>query len=294
MSAVKYIRRDYLERQSREINALTNLYSYLSTGVEKRDFGVDKIAPSLGMSTGQMSQFAATLEKLGILKRRLEYNAIIDGTPRAGRTYHWTLLMPQDEALNTLEQFHKTDLEDHAHPPAKSLKTRILDALNEHGSFESVEALAKVLRQPNENIDYHNVTHLLYSLSSSGYITFQNTGKYHKSNKSNDKKIPINIELRKIQSKPKKVENNVSIIHPVPAITEQSNNWNNMIDETNFPTIAKLHNRREWLEKASQFADNAGEIDLAIELMERTGKELSPIEAEALKLWEIVKKLRGS
>jgi hypothetical protein len=54
---------------------------------------------------------------------------------------------------------------------------------------------------------------------------------------------------------------------------------------TQYPDIAKIVKRREYLEQAAQLAENANEDDLAIVLLERSAKPMAPVEDQAIKLF---------
>jgi hypothetical protein len=87
--------------QEKERATLDALYERLEVGKEALDMSSKTLGAEIGV--GDRAAPAITLfEELGILRRRMEYgNATTNGLP-FGRHYHWTLVVPKDEAVTKL------------------------------------------------------------------------------------------------------------------------------------------------------------------------------------------------
>ncbi len=65
---------------------------------------------------------------------------------------------------------------------ADSLKARLLKTIVQRGPFSTLRALTEAVRQPNDNFDQHEVTHLLFRLNKDGCVKFverSNNGLEH-------------------------------------------------------------------------------------------------------------------
>jgi hypothetical protein len=284
---------NFTNRQAREYDALLALYAYMPTvGTEARFMSSGKFAHEVKMGVPFIDAAVRTYEKCGILTRRLEFGAM-DATGRKvnGRSYHWTLLMGREDGLAALDKQHKRE-RDALKPPTlrkDSLKARVLAAVTEYQHFETTSDLVKVVRRDGDNIDLHNMTHVMESLAKEGRINFDRG--------STKDRIPYNIRLSKNGAKtltliqPEEIVMEASDIienneEPTPLIIQLPN------ESTNFPTIERLIKRRTWLETAASLAENAEEDDLAISLLDRANKPLTPLEAEAVRLYEVYLKDR--
>jgi DNA-binding MarR family transcriptional regulator len=294
----KGIRPSILDRQKRERILLQALYNEMPIGVEVKFMRASRVADKLGISTGFVDSAVRTFEELGILTRRLEFGAKdTQGKTITGRSYHWTMLLFKDEALPKLDKYYEAENNERIQPKnGNSLKSRIMMAFTDHDKFETMDDLAKAVRRNNENLDYHNLTHVMESLAQEGKITFDRG--------TTKSKIPFNIRLTKNGNKsiqPIKPED-IVLEKSTVIVEDHADDWKNpwltpiapVTDTEKYPTISKLFKRREWLESAAKLAENAEEEDLAITLLERANKPFSVLEQEAIDLFQAYKSCKDS
>jgi hypothetical protein len=285
-----YLRSTFFARQEREIEILDKLYGFMPIGVEQV-FSAEKLGQAFGLSLPVMSRFASDLEEAGILFRRMEYNALIDGERRSGRTFFWTLMVNKADAHKRLIALQEKQQKDYNHPPAPrgtSLKRRVLAAVTTYEKFDTIDELFVKVRRGSENIDRHNLTHVMESLAREGKISFER--------KSTKERIPYNIRSTKYNKKdvfskePVTVEEVVA--DALPELPEES--YMPPTISEGFPLILKLLQRQEWLEKAAKLAEEASEEDIAIMLQERASKPMTAFEAEAVALYKAYMACRES
>lgn len=286
-----YLKSNFLDRQNREKVLLNSLYNEMSVGIEQRFMRASRLATHLGIATAFVDSAARVFESTGILARRLEFGAKDSfGKTVTGRSYHWTLLVSKVDALMRLEKYHEQErklLNKAPAPKSTSLKTRIMWALSKVDKFDTMEDLLKAVRRNGENLDFHNMRHVMESLVREGKISFDHG--------TTSEKIPFNIRMTKVGTKSTQQEQTTII----PAV-ELQNPWRQddppaeevipkekpFVLPLEFPTITKLVNRREQLEAASKLAENAEEEDLAILLLERANKPFTTLEQEAIDLYQ--------
>jgi len=289
-----YVRNSLIERQNRDYACTEKIYGVLpSVGEELQDASATQIGQVLGITVTQMRALAADLEAIGALSRRIEYNAMINGERKQGRSAYWKLTLDRVDTLKKLKEYHANERAkaDHApvaritSPKSISLKSRIIEALNDQ-SFKTVDELAAQVMGDGRKIDFHNLTHVLYSLRKENKIAFEN-------GRTKDR-VPFNIRLAKNGTKPKpEVEPPPAADYPNPFIED---NWPlpaSMEKEESkktlaelFPIINRLKDRRLLLEQAAKLAEDANETDLAITLLEKAGTGTTPLEQEAVRLFE--------
>jgi hypothetical protein len=280
-----YLKSNFLDRQKREKVLLHSLYNEMPVGIEQRFMRASRLATHLGIAASFVDSAARVFESLGILTRRLEFGAK-DSTGKtiSGRSYHWTLLISKENALLRLQKYHEQEqtLTNKAPAPkSTSLKTRIMWALSKVDKFETMEDLLKAIRRNGENIDFHNMKHVMESLVREGKISFDHG--------TTNEKIPYNIRMTKVgtkstQNTPLTIKAEIAP-EPEKIVPEEEQSSSPFIPATDFPTITKLVNRRERLENASYLAESAEEEDLAILLMERANKPFTTLEQEAIDLY---------
>jgi len=291
MVAVTYVPTSVYTRQERERETLEKLYTLMEVGIET-DTGVSAIAKKVGISYSQMNKITLNLEKSGILTRRSTWSR--DDT---GRSSFWSLRMSKEDALSTLTDFQSHELDGFL--TNRSLKTRMLQAIQEQGKFATVLDILNYIREPNENIDLHNMTHVLNSLREQGQVSFvRGKGKTRTTSNEN---VPYNITYTGEEMTPLTKES--LIIHTQPAYNSE---WG--VPEVStapvvvpaeesapvsiyaalsdaYPLIANLARRREFLVYASELADKANETELALELLAKSQTESTSIEEEIIRLW---------
>jgi hypothetical protein len=276
-----HLRPNFLDRQKREKILLQALYQDMPVGVEVRFMRASRVATKLGIATAFVDAAVRTFESLNILVRRLEFGAK-DATGKVitGRSYHWTILRNENDALLRLQKYHEQEqlrINKPLSPKATSLKSRILKALSEQGKFDTMDDLLHAIVRNGENVDFHSMKHVMESLVREGKIDFER-------GTTNDH-IPYNIRRTKYAQKVTPVEP----VEPTPDLVQEPEEVTpipvikSLIE---FPLIMKLIGRRGWLEQAASLAEIAGEEDLAITLLERTNKPFSPFEEEAVALYE--------
>lgn len=299
--ALKHAQRQpFLTRQEKEKSILIGLYTYLpEIDKEYRCMSAGKLSNLVNVGPQTVDRAIRTFEQLGIISRRLEFSAMNDnGRVIPGRSYHWTINMGLKAASEALEQFHNKEIKEAKDPApwGTSTKARIMIALRKQQKFDTMNDLAKAVRKPGENLDFHNLTHVMESLASEGKITFDR-------GKTKDR-IPFNIRLTKNGAKTEEVI--VPIIKPEDIVIEDIPNdviedneepvplarfvdVSTVIAQEEYPTITRLIRRREWLETAARLAEDAEEDDVAITLLDRANKPLTPLEMEAIRLYEALK-----
>lgn len=271
-------------KRKNEREILDVLYTSMPVG-EEITTGAGVIAQYAGISYSQMNSIAREFESLGILNRRSTWSG------GGGKQVLWKLNMPKADAVLMLEEFQTSLSATHSdgNKHSLSLKTRILNAIKEEGSFNTVEEILNIIRQPNENIDLHNMTHCLYVLRTQGKITFKTDshGKNQK-RKSNDS-IPVGImytetaprSYKRSNSSPEAiVQPTVSVPTPEPVVTEAI-----ISAPAAFPLIRTLVNRRATLEAAAALAEQAGEDEMALNLLEKAQMKTSDFNEEVVALW---------
>jgi DNA-binding transcriptional ArsR family regulator len=292
-------RKPFLTRQEKEKEILLGLYnSCPQVNTEYRFMAAGKLANIIGVGPQTVDRALRTFESLGILTRRLEFGAINSkGQTIPGRSYHWTLIMGLKAASNALEEFHNKEIREAKEPSpwGTSTKARIMIALRKQSKFDTMDDLARAVRKPGENLDYHNLTHVMESLAREGKISFDR-------GKTKDR-IPFNIRLTKNGAKTEEVVVPVImpediVIEDIPAPIEDNEepvplarfvDVSAVLTSDEYPTITRLIRRREWLETAARLAEDAEEDDVAITLLDRANKPLTPLEMEAIRLFEAYK-----
>jgi dsDNA-binding SOS-regulon protein len=263
-----------IDRQKREHDLLLDLYRVMpQRNVEYHFMRASRLAEALEVSTSFVDAAIRTFESCGIISRRLEFGAVRDGKVITGRSYHWTLLLPLDEAVDALGNFHAAQKES----TTNSLKARIMDAITVYKHFPTMDDLTRAIIRPGDNLDRHNMTHVLMVLSKEGKINLsRGTTKDH---------IPYNISLSKKSERSLLQTITEEVIVPEPEVIEEPTFDVPVNMGEKFPIIRRLVKRRAWLEEAAKLAEDAAEEDLAILLLERSNKTLTPLEIEAVDMF---------
>lgn len=258
--------------------AVSTLYEILpAIGVESDNMNVSTLAPKVGVTPNQLDRIIRKLEGQGALTRRIVY------TGNKGKQSFWTLNVTKDEAIALTSN---TTL-----PDASSLRSRILAALTEK-DYESVYDLMLAVRRENESIDLHNITHVIRSLRQQGKVSFKVTtsGRRGKGKGNRTDNIPYGISLI-----------NKAVAEPLPEPTPEPESTPEPDDAPSpmiafshtFPLIMRVVMRREFLERAALLAEQGGEADLALSLMEKAEVSLTPFEQEVVALWNAYQECKG-
>lgn len=271
------LRSTSIDRQKRERELLFNLYHLMPQKTEYRFMRASRIAEKVGAAASFVDASLRTFEACGIISRRLEFGAVKEDKVVTGRSYHWTLLMTLDDAVEALDYYHANEQGGRS----VSLKVRIMDALTIYKSFETMDALTKAIVKPDENIDRHNMTHILMALVKEGKISLlRGTTK---------DRIPYSIKLSKNgeRSLLQTISEEVIVVQPEEVEEVQEATFDIPVTvgykyPLKYPLIRRLVKRRAWLEEAAKLAEDAAEEDLAITLLERSNKPMSPLETEAV------------
>jgi hypothetical protein len=89
-------------QHEKQLRLLRALYQELPAwGTQRKDFSVSRFCDSLGLKTHDRF-YVQTFEELGIISKVLEYGSPKNGM-NPGRHYHYTLLMPEEEAVARLQ-----------------------------------------------------------------------------------------------------------------------------------------------------------------------------------------------
>lgn len=266
-------------RQENEIKVVNALYESMPIGVEIPT-GANTIAKHIGISHAQVATIAYDLERIGVISRREVWPG------GGGKRVLWTLNMSKEDALSAVIDFQSNSVD------TRSLKARILEAIKTKGKYNSALEILNDIRQPNENLDLHNITHCMYSLRTQGRITFKTKGGGSGKLRMSNDRVPVGITYR--EPKSRKVIHNSSpapiaevetvvpeSVEPVtPAIMDYG------VEGHGFPLIKALVNRRITLETAASMAEAAGEDDLALKLLEKAQADESAFNQEVIALWE--------
>ena len=245
---------------------LSNIYEGHSVNQEFQT-SAEKLANSVKIHGTTVAKFLNFLKEEGIISVRRTY-----GKGRGPKSLY-TILKPFPEAQKIVIQDHNNSLME------GSLKARIMGILS-HGpnglTFKTTRELGDRLNLTNGgSTDFHNLTHVLHVLKREGKITFDTD--------STKDKVPYNIKLKAFRETNKPVDIMEEASESTPEISEAPRA---VLDAPSaFPVIEHLMARRERLETAAQLATEAKEEDIAIMLMERAEKPLSPLEEEAINLY---------
>jgi hypothetical protein len=269
-------RSSFIDRQKRERELLFNLYRLMPQKTEYRFMRASRIAETLGVSTSFVDAAIRTFESCGIISRRLEFGAIKDGAVITGRSYHWTLIPTLNDAVDMLDDYHVNQRS--GNNASVSLKARIMDAMNTYKSFDTMDDLTKAIAKPGENVDRHNMTHILMALVKEGKISLlRGTTK---------DRIPYNIKLSKNGERSLLQTINEEVITQPEEVEVVESTFDIPVTVgEKYPLIRRLVKRRAWLEEAAKLAEDAAEEDLAITLLERSNKPMSPLETEAVDMF---------
>lgn len=244
----------------REVDFLTTLYDFWKVGTPYKS-SAKELAATLAVPLSTVSTIVTRLSRLGLIKR--EYKV----TRQVGREAFYILTLSKEEALNKLKVSATSD----------SLKQRALNAIQENGEFTDALSLMRYIALPGENIDLHNLTHVLESLRVQGVVTFKRRGK------QNSSSVPTRIKARVNGTQPESNPSTQPEPNPASIVetTEQISD--------NYPLIKALVNRRNSLEQAAKLAEEAGCDTIAIELLEAANKPLAPFEEEVVRLYNSCK-----
>lgn len=264
-----------------EISAIRRLYEILpDVGVENsNNINALRIAKDINLTTSQATRIIRKLDSAGILNRRIAFSG-------KGKESYWKLLVPLNEAIKKMQN---------TLPPA-SMRGRILAAIEEHGEFSSAAEILEYIRKPGENLDPHNITHVLRALRQQGKVTFKQT-KNNRTGVARGKHkegVPYAIGSGTVletysNSSPESVALPEPEPRPAPVPTPAS-----IMEAPEFPLIARLASRREFLERAAFLADEGDAKEIATMLLEAAeSTKLSPFEQEVMNLWNAYKECQG-
>lgn len=89
------------EMHAKRHRALDALYDLMTVGEEYQDFTDSKLGMLIDVPGGTVKDYTHKFGELGILQRRMEYGTKTNGLV-PGRHFHWTLLIPKDDAERLL------------------------------------------------------------------------------------------------------------------------------------------------------------------------------------------------
>lgn len=129
---------------------LDALYQRLVVGEEVRQMKAELFASALGMPAPRIGERIKEIAHLGILNRRLEMGSYGNGMSM-GRHFHWTLMVPKDEAVARLIQLDADEQaqarENYAQGFEKQRETRRKANGAEHTEAKPVERLGITVRE---------------------------------------------------------------------------------------------------------------------------------------------------
>lgn len=260
-----------------KITALDVLYEQLPVGEEVRGVSNKLFQEQAHLSDWHAQKFLIQLSELGIMKRRTTMG-------KGGKVAYWTLVDSKEDAVSKLIGKPQT---------ASSLRNRIIEAIQSHGPFETVYEIITYISRPGENIDMHSVTHLLKAMREQGILSFKQStsGRRGRSKGGAGNNIPFGIQYNpnflKMVNKPAGVTmpESEAVTAPEPETVEATS----ITEAHEFPLIERLVLRREFLERAALLAEQGGESDLSLTLLEKAEAKLTPIEQEMVNLWNTYK-----
>lgn len=253
-------------------SAIRGLYDILPLNEEIATSSIT-LSNRLGISRNQADRLARQLEGLNILSRRTTMG-------KGGKVAYWTLKEPLTNAIRKVNSIPAR--------PSASLRKRILDALSEQ-EFPTVLSILEHIRTPGENIDIHNMTHLLKEMRKQGRVSFKvtNGNRNGYASKGKGSEIPYDIRLGNVSNStpatiapPEPAPRPIPTPEPTPIIQS-------------FPLIQRIILRREFLERAALLAEQADEADIALSLLEKAKDSLSPFEQEVVSLWNAYQECKG-
>jgi hypothetical protein len=310
-----------LIRQQRERDLLPKLYEELSAIGEEVEFSAEKMAEKYGLTRNIMLDIAKEWEAAGILTRRIDMRQ--DGAGGiGGRRSWWKLVLPLDEAIPMFEKYQETNNSIHTvagqakyiKPSAVSLKDRLWEAISTQGEFSTTQDLLQAVLKTGPSIDMHNLKHCLYSLQREGKVSFKLTPTKDRvpydirttksgmreiakpnGDATNFRKLPATALAGPVERIPAFVQERI----PEPVVermrdfaNEQATARDAQSDLELYPKVMQILKRKEWLKQAAELAEAAGEDEDALSLLSKLEKPLSPIELEAVALYEALKACR--
>jgi len=311
-----------VKRQSNERAMIDKIYQVLPIGKERGNVSIELVGKEIGFSHSQMTPFVHNLEAAGILSRRV----VGSPTGAGGKISYWSLLVPKETAVKLFEKQQEIERQTPGYrAPATqpylteklviSLKSRVLQALEERNQFGNVKDILNYIRQPNERLDIGSLTRVLGSLKDEGKISFNrdNSGRHHsgKQKHSTNHGSPYNIKLRyePVEQNRKPEPAHTPVRHPGQVGTDMTQFRNHgsqaqggpiehvlparptdvipvpMTMEEEYPLIVKLIKRQEYLEQAAELAENAGADEIALQLLEKAKESATPMDLEISRLW---------
>lgn len=91
--------KESFEKERKTLNAL---YDRFEVGVEQKDMSSGPLGVEIGVGDSAAKRHITLFEDLGILGRRMEYGNMTTNGLAFGRHYHWTLLVPKEDAIKRL------------------------------------------------------------------------------------------------------------------------------------------------------------------------------------------------
>lgn len=315
-TATHSVRKPFLARQLEDSRCLAEVYdkNIIPVKEEIRGLNIHILAKRLGSTPNKMATWLGTIESAGVLKRSLDY-------PKGGiggRIAVWSLTADKHTGLKMLEAYHEQERIKASTPPT-SLKERILTALRENPKgFNSPREISKAIAHGTERFSVHRITAALGSLKDEGIVTYKldNSGHHSKTNgKHGHKNVMYNIHLngnrRDEFGTPERetTETITRIAAKHHSVGVDPTDFRNLSRTTEggpiervlpivtalplaeqYPLIAKMAKRREFLENAAQLASDGGEDDIAMSLLEKASQETSPLNTEILRMWDALNK----
>jgi hypothetical protein len=273
-------------RMANERLALDRIYSILRHDVAIK-MNVAMLKEALGGNIPGIENFVSDIARLGILDRDVQWKA-------KGKVSFWKLAVSKEEAFKRLEDAHQVEINNSVvFGNGDSLKSRIIAAFMERGKFETVEGLIDYIKEPKKAAPTpHEVTHILHSLVRQSKIkmrkgTMGARGKTQTNGKAIRKssdEIPYNMEWRNWKA-PTKTEIKpvvAQIDDPEPTITEPVKTL--IKAPVQFPLINSLVSKTTRLLALAEAAEDAGQDDIALMLMERAEIK-DPFQLEVIQLW---------
>jgi len=272
-----------VQRQQRELTAVEKVYGILPVGEEVIS-GSSMLGKQVGISYTQMNVIAQHMEQAGILSRREAWGA-------NGKYTFWKLNLSREDALSAITDFQANELA--LAEISVSLKGRILAYVKEQGKVTSAMDIYNSIKTPTENLDLHNLTHCLYSLRREGKVSFKVDDKRRNSKRKSNDKIPTNITYAgKVEKAEPAVNSSPEPVNPFLS-TEPEAIELPAPTITGFPLITALVNRRITLEAAASLAEQAGEDEMALALLEKAQSNESDFNSEVIALWNLYQECKG-
>jgi hypothetical protein len=281
-----------MQRQTRERAVVDKLYEILPLG-EEVSSGASILAKKVGITFVQMAKVATDMEKAGILSRR----EVWDRSIQQGKIVYWKLNLSREDALSAIVEYQSNELA--LTESAPSLKARILAYVEQKGSVSSAIDIYNSIKRPKENLDLHNLTHCMYSLRSQGKISFKTDAHGKGQNRKSNDRIPVNITYT---AKPdgRRIRPNIEVDNSSPEpISEPEAPEPTVIELpstsiTEFPLVRALVNRRITLEAAAALAEQAGEVEMALALLDKAQVNESELNSEVIALWNAYQECKGA